>query len=80
MTKKTKKYYENGVDMIEKTDSNLFCPFCNEKLDVELEDLYSAEGCETCNFRGYTSYTINVKCTKCNKVFYKKEVKKESLL
>lgn len=50
----------------------IICPFCNAPYTAEMaNDLYAADGCETCGPEIEGSVIIT--CSNCKKVVYKKE-------
>jgi hypothetical protein len=52
----------------------IVCPFCNAAFTAEMEtDLDSSMSCETCG-PGPVEGTIDVICTNCKKLVYRKEI------
>jgi len=53
----------------------IYCPFCNGRYTAKMvEDLSSAEGCDTCGSAGESTGSIEIVCENCDKVVYKKEI------
>ena len=54
----------------------IICPFCNAPYTAEMEDNLSiGDGCESCGY-GSCSGSVDVICSNCKKVVYKKEIDK----
>ncbi len=52
----------------------ILCPFCNAPYTAEMiEDLDVSLGCPTCGDNSIAG-TIEIKCSNCKKVIYKKEI------
>ena len=53
----------------------IICPFCNKEYTADMKtDLESSiEGCETCGQWSEINGCIEIKCSNCKKVVYKKE-------
>jgi len=56
-------------------ENNLICPFCNEPWTDQMEiDYYRiSDGCDTCGHGRETSITVDITCSKCRRVIYRKE-------
>ena len=56
-------------------ENHLICPFCNEPWTDQMEvDYYLiSEGCDTCGYGKEASITVEIVCSKCGRVIYKKE-------
>ena len=53
----------------------IICPFCDAPYTAEMtESLFSAEGCDTCGYGSEPQGSIEITCTNCKKVVYKKEI------
>lgn len=53
---------------------NPLCPYCRKELeDATVSELYTTEGCETCGWGSETYGVIEVYCSHCKKLVYKKE-------
>ena len=52
------------------------CPFCHapwtDKM-IDVEAWGGGGGCSTCGFGGEPSYSIEINCSKCKRLIYKKE-------
>jgi hypothetical protein len=58
---------------MEKT--NMKCVFCDEVLSgITVDGIYKTEGCDTCGYGSKSYATVTVRCDKCNRVIYTKEV------
>lgn len=51
----------------------IWCGAAWSDANIELEDVYSSSGCETCGYGSDTSATITIRCHECKKVMYQKE-------
>jgi len=57
---------------MEETTFKIVCPFCNAPYTGDMEDLlYASQGCDTCG--PIISGSIEIKCSNCRKIVYKKE-------
>lgn len=58
----------------EKKELKIICPFCNAQYSAEMDtDLRASMGCETCGPDEPTG-VIEIRCTNCQKIVYKKEI------
>lgn len=67
--------------MTDTTELKVLCPFCNAPYTAEmLTELEGSTGCVSCGEGGtvYIEAVIEIKCQKCNKIVYRKEVSRES--
>ena len=54
---------------------NIICPFCNQQYTGEMKEaLYSSDGCDTCGFGSEAYGTIDIICSNCKKLVYRKEI------
>jgi len=53
----------------------IMCPFCNEVLPPTVEDEISGTsgGCDTCGYGAGGNVTVEVFCSKCKRLIYKKD-------
>lgn len=57
-------------------EARMICPYCSMEFSPEMESKYisSSEGCDTCGYGASTTVSIEIHCTFCDKLVYKKEI------
>ena len=59
---------------MKKQDFKIICPFCSAEWSAEMvEDLEVSGGCDTCGDVDISG-TIDIKCSNCKRVIYRKEI------
>lgn len=57
------------------SELKVLCPYCNEVWTAEMkEELESAEGCDTCGYGNEPTGNIDIICSHCGKLVYRKEI------
>jgi ribosomal protein L37E len=61
--------------MKEINEVKMICAYCNSEFTPEMEmDYYViSEGCDTCGYGRKVSKTVEITCSSCGRVVYKKE-------
>ena len=52
------------------------CPFCSKAWSdsmIEALDLQASAGCDTCGYGGYIEGRIDITCSGCGRLIYRKE-------
>lgn len=58
------------------TKLEIKCPFCNKVFAGNMvERLESSEGCDSCGYGDEPKGTIDIRCSNCKKLVYRKELK-----
>lgn len=59
----------------DKKESQILCVFCNAPWspDMQITSWYASEGCNTCGFGSELTADIEIYCTNCKRLVYKKE-------
>jgi hypothetical protein len=56
-------------------EAKMICPYCNAEfspeMNAKIEETF--EGCDTCGYGKGADFTIDIYCSKCYKLVYKKE-------
>lgn len=59
--------------MNKENELKILCPYCNKEFSLEMKiDLETGFYCDTCG-PGNQSATIDIVCSNCNKLVYRKE-------
>lgn len=55
-------------------DFKILCPYCNAPYTAEMKnELEYSSGCDTCGYGSEKISTVEIHCTNCKKLVYKKE-------
>jgi hypothetical protein len=59
-------------------EPKIICIWCNAPwtFNMQVEDIYTTGGCDSCGFGSETTGKIEITCDNCGKVVYIKEFKK----
>lgn len=61
--------------MLDTNELRILCVFCNAPWTAKMvEDLYVTQGCDTCGYGAGVYGSIEVICTNCSRVVYRKEI------
>jgi hypothetical protein len=60
---------------MDNTEFKVLCPYCKAVWSAEmLEELEVEAECDTCDYGSYPTGTIDIYCTNCKKLIYRKEI------
>lgn len=64
---------------MEAEEPKMKCPFCSAEwsdANVQVYDIETSEGCDTCGYGSSVSGTIKITCDSCGRTMYEKEFSK----